>query len=244
MIKNTIALIFLTFWSMGAQAQDTTLTYFNDDWEETQKSEASYYRKAFKGEAKRWQVIDYYIDGSKQMEGTFKSKKLKKEHGHFTYFFESGKISNQGTYKKGVKDGEWKWYLENGSVCSTEKYKKGKLLDYTFWNLDGSPMDKEVPYEVKAEFIGGEDGLMKYLSQSVKYPKEAQQNGVQGRVHVRFVIGKDGSIGDVSIKREVHPDLDNEAMRVIKEMPNWIPGKYHNRPAKVTFLIPVNFVLQ
>lgn len=74
-------------------------------------------------------------------------------------------------------------------------------------------------------FPGGLNGLMTFLSQNMVYPVTAQENGVQGRVIVSFVVETDGSITDVKVARSVDPSLDREAMRVVKAMPKWTPGK-------------------
>ncbi|MBP5418410.1 MAG: energy transducer TonB [Bacteroidales bacterium] len=93
-------------------------------------------------------------------------------------------------------------------------------------------------------FPGGESALMKYLAQSVKYPAIAQDNGVQGRVFVSFVIDKNGDVTDVKVMRPTDPNLDKEAIRVVKSMPKWTPGKQRGKAVKVSYTVPINFVLQ
>ena len=80
---------------------------------------------------------------------------------------------------------------------------------------------------------GGMPGLMKYLSANIRYPEAAHKDGTQGRVTVQFVVGKDGSIGNVSILRGVDPALDAEAIRVISGMPKWKPGTQKGEPVNV-----------
>ena len=83
-----------------------------------------------------------------------------------------------------------------------------------------------------------------YLSSNIKYPVVAQENGVQGRVVVQFVVERDGSITDVRVVRSVDPSLDKEAVRLVKSMPKWIPGKQNGQAVRVRFTLPVNFRLQ
>ena len=97
--------------------------------------------------------------------------------------------------------------------------------------------------EDQPEFPGGMEGLMKHLSKEIKYPKEAQEKGTQGRVIVQFVVRKDGSITDAKIMKPVDPLLDAEALRVVSEMPNWIPGKQRGEAVNVRFTLPVTFRL-
>ena len=90
---------------------------------------------------------------------------------------------------------------------------------------------------------GGMPGLMKYLSTNIRYPEAAHKAGTQGRVTVQFVVGKDGSIGNVSILRGVDPALDAEAIRVISGMPKWKPGTQKGEPVNVKYTVPVMFRL-
>lgn len=98
--------------------------------------------------------------------------------------------------------------------------------------------------EQMPSFPGGNSALMEYLQQNVKYPVVAQENGVQGRVVVSFVVEKDGSITDVKVVRSVDPSLDKEAARVVKSMPRWIPGKQNGSAVRVKYNVPVSFRLQ
>ena len=92
-------------------------------------------------------------------------------------------------------------------------------------------------------FPGGDAELMKYLSSHIQYPAIAAENGVQGRVVVQFVVKKDGSVGEVKVVRGKDPDLDKEAVRVVKTLPKFIPGKMNGQPVNVWFTLPVNFKL-
>ena len=94
------------------------------------------------------------------------------------------------------------------------------------------------------EFPGGTVELMKYLSSNVKYPIIAQENGIQGRVIVQFTVRRDGSIDDIEVVRSADPNLDKEAIRVIKSMPNWKPGEQRGKKVNCKFTVPVVFKLQ
>ena len=93
-------------------------------------------------------------------------------------------------------------------------------------------------------FPGGDGALMSYLSSNIHYPTVAAENGVQGRVVVGFVVERDGSITDVNVLRSVDPSLDREAMRVVKSMPKWTPGKQNGSAVRVKYQVPVTFRLQ
>jgi len=94
------------------------------------------------------------------------------------------------------------------------------------------------------EFPGGDLALRKYIANAIKYPVIAQENGIQGKVYVNFVVNKDGSVTDAKIARGVDPSLDKEALRVINSLPKWKPGKQRGKPVRVSFTVPINFVLQ
>ena len=98
--------------------------------------------------------------------------------------------------------------------------------------------------EQMPSFPGGPSALMQYLSSNIKYPVVAQENGVQGRVVVSFVVERDGSITDVQVARSVDPSLDREAQRVVRNMPRWIPGKQNGQAVRVKYNVPVAFRLQ
>ncbi len=97
--------------------------------------------------------------------------------------------------------------------------------------------------EQKPQFPGGEAALMKYIRDNMQYPSIAQENGIQGRVVVRFVVSKDGSVRDVTVMRGVDPSLDKEAIRVVKSLPNFIPGKQNGHAVNVYYILPVSFRL-
>lgn len=108
------------------------------------------------------------------------------------------------------------------------------------------PVNSNRVYDVVEQmpsFPGGISGLRTYLNQNIRYPAEAQENCVQGRVVVSFVVGKDGHISDVTVLRSVDPSLDKEAVRVIRNMPRWTPGKQGGEPVKVRYNVPVSFRL-
>ena len=98
--------------------------------------------------------------------------------------------------------------------------------------------------EQMPQFPGGPNALFEYLSKNIKYPVVAEENGIQGRVIVTFVVERDGSITDVKVAKSVDPSLDKEAMRVVKSMPNWIPGKQNGSAVRVKYTVPVTFRLQ
>lgn len=103
---------------------------------------------------------------------------------------------------------------------------------------------RESEVNPKPQFIGGDAAYKKYLSQSVKYPQEALKKKIQGSVRVGFTVNPDGSIVNAKVERNVNPLLDAEALRVVKSMPKWNPGKLDGQPVPVKMTVPINFRLQ
>lgn len=137
------------------------------------------------------------------------------------------------------------------SVVVVVKAKKPQTLEEAATQGDiaigAIDYDKpEKPFDVveqMPEFPGGQEALMQFLRQEVKYPKEAEEKGLQGRVVVRYIIEKDGSISEVEIAKSVNEYLDAEAIRVVNAMPKWIPGKQKGEPVRVKYTLPITFRL-
>ncbi len=127
-----------------------------------------------------------------------------------------------------------------------EKSKEVKQFDTQDVNEDENNVDGEVFYVVEEmpQFPGGELGLRKFIAMNVKYPQEARENNVQGKIYVRFIVTKTGDVDSVTVVRGVDPVLDDEAVRVIKTLPKWTPGKQKGVPVNVYYTVPINFVLQ
>ncbi|MBE7441087.1 MAG: energy transducer TonB [Flavobacteriales bacterium] len=99
--------------------------------------------------------------------------------------------------------------------------------------------------ETMPEFPGGgQEALFKFLQKEMKYPQVAKENGIQGTVFVNFVVGQDGKIRDVKVLRGVNKMLDDEAVRVVKAMPSWKPGKQRGKPVSVSYNLPIKFTLR
>ena len=116
-----------------------------------------------------------------------------------------------------------------------------------------TPIEEGTPEKDNKEFISierlpmfpddGDSGLLKWVQSNLKYPEIAKKNGVQGRVVVQFVVKKDGSIGEIKVVRSVEPTLDEEAVRIVKMLPNFIPGEMNGEPVDVWYTLPIKFNL-
>lgn len=134
-------------------------------------------------------------------------------------------------FDRGTED--IKLVLEHKNEVITEDKKPDPVEDKVFTSSETMP-----------QFPGGESALLKYLSDHIKYPETAMENNVQGRVVVQFVVKRDGSIGDVKVVRGKDPDLDKEAVRIVKTLPTFIPGRMNGQAVNVWYTLPINFKLQ
>lgn len=109
------------------------------------------------------------------------------------------------------------------------------------------PVDDNKVFEAveqDPQFPGGQTALLKYVADHIKYPSTAQENGIQGKVIVQFVVTKTGSVGEVKVVRSKDPDLDKEAIRVVKSLPKFTPGKMNGNSVNVWYTLPITFRLQ
>ena len=141
--------------------------------------------------------------------------------------------------------------VENKDVAESVQQDTPTSIDETHVvTYASTPKEEEEQgeiYQVAEEqpmYPGGMQELMKFIQTNIKYPKEAQERGIQGRVIVQFVVNKDGSISEETVVKSVDPQLDAEAIRILRNMPNWEPGKQKGGPVRVRFTLPVSFKLQ
>ncbi len=115
-----------------------------------------------------------------------------------------------------------------------------KVHETTSENYDDKVFDV---VEQMPSFPGGNGKLSEFLSQNVRYPVVAVENGIEGRVIVRFIVERDGSVSNVEVAKGAEASLDNEAVRVVKMMPKWNPGKQNGKAVRVNFNVPISFKL-
>jgi len=132
------------------------------------------------------------------------------------------------------------------SIITNEGVKGGTIDPADIDKAANNHTETETAFvhvEQMPHFPGGEKELMSYLSSNIKYPVTSQETGTQGTVVLRFVVGKDGNIRDVTILRSLDPSCDKEAVRVVKSMPQWTPGRQNGNPVAVYYTLPVRFKL-
>ena len=136
--------------------------------------------------------------------------------------------------------------VEESTVQASDDTQAAVEVKYTPVEVEEEEVDEQQIFQVveeNPEFPGGMKECMKFLNNNIKYPQISQENGVQGRVIIQFVVNADGSIVDPVVVRGVDPYLDKEALRVIKLMPKWKPGKQRGKAVRVRYTQPVLFRL-
>jgi protein TonB len=137
--------------------------------------------------------------------------------------------------------------VEETTIQASDETDKAVEVKYVPVEVEEEEVEEQQIFQVveeMPEFPGGMAECMKWLSKNMKYPTISQENGVQGRVIVQFVVNRDGSIVDPVVVRGVDPYLDKEALRVIQMMPKWKPGKQRGKAVRVKYTVPVMFRLQ
>ena len=231
MIKNTFTILLL-FSIQLAIGQVEELEGFELIWKGPLKVRQDYTREIFNGVAGHFTVKDYYSNSVYQMIGDYLSIEPEIEDGDFLFFHSNGQISHKGCYKNGELVGDWSIYNRAGELIDKINYD----FDINETNIP-SPETSDI--DVVAEFVGKD--LTKYLASEIVYPPRAYKYHVQGRVYVQFMINEDGSISNAIVVRTLDKDLDKEALRIIRNMPNWKPARHDGEPVPMACTCPVVF---
>ena len=273
-MNTFLSLLFSIALFVTASAQDTITSYLSSTGLPTTWDKALYFKhkkEVAKSDGTKTTTIFIYQLWDVKLESPFfsSSELTKKEgrflfcdskrvvmrdisylndvyHGQYLTFYEDGKLSNVEWYENGKREKTGTYYYKNGVVSSIEQYEADSLISFKLFNEDGSKDSISEFPNVPPVFIGSGGNLKRYLSESIKYPQEAIELGLEGKCYLQFVVDTNGFISNVDIKRGVPdcPECDREAVRVIKAMPNWKPEKDHNRICNSTFNLPISFKLQ
>ncbi len=129
---------------------------------------------------------------------------------------------------------------EGTDQLKTNSDKAQQVFDNT---IGKSAVQEPVAKEELPVYPGGESALYAFISKETKYPEEAREQGITGKVFVQFIVEKDGSVDSVWVKRSAHPLLDAEALRVVQLMDGWKPATQNDKPVRVTYMLPISFAM-
>lgn len=217
--------------SMEPKVKEGIFVCYNEDGLKT--SEGRYVRNVETGPWSRW-----YDDGSTDQTGAYMTDEefpidQRTAAGKQTGIIFSDPLS--------LKTGEWEYYHHNGKISARITYTKGEITDAAYWNEDGTEADDDFLEDLMPSFPGGDSALFKFLGENIKYPDDALFKNISGTVYVQFTIDRNGDLKDAKIARSVYPSIDQEALRVINQLPKWTPGIQANRRINVTFNLPIKF---
>jgi periplasmic protein TonB len=236
-----IIVVAISLMSLALEAQETV--YYDADMKIlSSAANAKYYSKLTrnKDSVNQATLTYYFISGKKEGENHYSDYEHKIRGGKSTDWYENGQVKTEVNILNGQLDGELKSYFDNGVLKRLDFYKNGDVVSGKCFNRDGQEISY-FPYFVAASFPGGDKGWQNYLMSELKYPKKSIKSNTQGTVIVQFIIAKDGSVSDVSIYKSVSKALDEEAIRVIKIMPNWKPAKQDGVIMKSYAQQPITF---
>lgn len=233
----------MTNSQMDLTSADVSKKYLNANREELRSLDGAKFIQITKKNTKGiWDVAEFYADGFLRMEGSYSDVKTEVRVGKFKFYRPTGTIDYEGVYEENIPNGEWKFYFPNGQLSSTEIYENGNRVREDYVNEDGSVlMNKSLGERLLPSFNGGQLFMSEYLKRNLHYPADAAKNKIVGKVVVSFWVGEDGTIMLPKIEESLGENFDNEVIKMVNEMPKWIPAKHHNRPAKQMYILPVMF---
>jgi TonB family protein len=241
-MKKLILILLILTSSLKCFSQtDTTKVYFDENWKITSETNAKYFSKRYQVNDTLWQMNDHFIDGSIQMTGTYMDSGYKNKIGEFRYYSEDGFLKSSNYYFTKEKYLKETHYYKNGQVdyFQEKNIETGKLIFAKYFKENGDESSL-----IQPAFKGGIPEMYSFISNRIRYPKTARKRNIEGQVLVKFVIEKDGSLGDVSITKSANVLLNEEAKRVISIMPKWVPGNRDGVPIRTYYTIPIIFQLQ
>ncbi len=142
--------------------------------------------------------------------------------GIYREWHENGKLKTQASYLDNKYYGEFSTYWPNGVKKRIDIYDEGKVVEGTCFDSIGKKIEY-FKYDIRPQFPGGDSELSRFISKHMKYPVEAQEKGLQGKVKVQFTVKKNGEICDIVVLKSPGIELENESLRIISLMPNWTP---------------------
>ena len=209
------------------------------------RNQAIYYRmlSPIHNDITKITQTDYYLNGTKRREVQLFKHIPHQYNGPSTYWFQNGQVDSKGFYLNNMKNGEWKYYNEQGELVAKRIYNNGIIIASSFWDNDGNPFVPKTDEDVHrpASFEEGKNAMGRYLASHIKYPESLRDKGPEGSVPILFEIDKEGNITNLKVLRSLHPELNKEALRVVKAMPKWQPALNHNRPQRFVTGVSIRF---
>lgn len=259
MLKYILAL-FLLLSALIVTGQPKT-TYFDKHWNACDETYAAYIRRAFPEKGK-FRVEDSYISGRvycTSYRTEIATNQVKNRDGTIVFYDEKGHKLREGAYSEGRRDGRWRFYdwqthklkreieYQMDSIISDEDYVESSASTKPNASKNTKPTEMPKNNNAPVTYIEHMPSagfvINEYLSENIIYPKAARKAGIEGRVIVKFVVDEDGAICDVRLLKGIGGGCDEEAVKVVSEMPFWNPGIQNGETVRVYFTLPITFRL-
>ncbi len=186
------------------------------------------------------QYLTYDSTGSIKSKWNFLRDR---QTGEQLNYYSAGNLYFSENYVYGKEHGKRMVFYEDGSLKREEVYEMGELISGKCYTPDGKETTY-FPFRTYPSFPGGEEARIRFLFDNIRYPAKARRKDLQGIVYLTFIVGKSGLVEQVAILQGVNPLLDEEAMRVVRKMPEWIPGTQDGKPLSVRFNMPIKFTIR
>lgn len=243
-ILFTLLALLLSFVSLSHVQGDTTMLKSN--WKKTNNRKKAKYLKTIQSDSAGNRVLSYYTMDNKI--NRIVSRNDKGYNGFCSWFYTDGSIKKEGYYLNNKKHGEFHLYTQSGKLRVLKNYENDSITKLVHYDTITGTILKQIEGkenfpDVDAQYVGGPKALQMWITENVNYPTEAVNKNKTGRVYISFVVEPDGSISNVKVLKSVCKSLDNEAIRLVKSMPKWIPGEVEGEFARTRCQIPINFTL-
>jgi len=234
---------------LSAQKSEDQLFVFDKDWKATDVKKAKYLLRIKQLDDSSWQWDTYNILGPLIRVEHFKDRNGEIAEGEVVFFNAKGTIDSVHNYKNGLADGEWQYTNDTGRMVFAKVYTAGRLIRTKDLIKEDDSLEKIKPKvlegeEVESEFPEGAKGWGSYLAKNLRYPERALKNEIQGKVWVQFIVDTLGNVISPEIARSVEFSIDEEALRLIKQSPKWIPATQKGRKVKSYKRQPIIFRLE
>jgi len=264
-MKKIIILCFSALMAVGAMAQKLTVSdtlWVNDEMDKVKQANATRYGIVQEMDTVAHIATIHYFDRETNRKDILRRVAIIEKEGKLrtrllseTLLYPDGATQEElvitnAENEEGKEPRTYarKLFYPNGALQYEEIMNEKGEHECVYYKpngkIDKHPAEQIPLYQTMPAYPGGQKALIEFLSKNVKYPEEAKKAGIQGRVVVRFMVDRDGAIAKVKVARSGgNKELDREAVRVIKAMPDWKPGTVRGNPVNVTYTLPVNFRL-
>ena len=240
-ILITISIIISSAQLLHAQFVESDTLFYNNEGNSVQRTHANYYKifLHYNG-SNRVTKKTFYSNHSIRSITHFSNKKLLNKVDTAKAFYEGGHLHWLISYNEKGETTYLKQLYENGRTKRVEFYKNGKLIKRKKYNKKGLRI-RFTRFNQAPTYKGGYQRMIYYLNRTIQYPEQARALNISGTVIISFIVTKDGKVEQPKIERSVHPMLDEEALRVVRLMEQWVAGKMNDKKVNTRMSIPITF---